>query len=83
MYLKYFISHPTHPTFNVIEYISLDIKRETCNINVTGNMSMDKLLRETEETINKLSINRWQAPSNHFQKLELKYWEKDNIIEET
>ena len=43
---------------------------------------MNKLLKETEEAINKISIKRWEAHCNHVQKLELKYWEKDGIIEE-
>ena len=43
---------------------------------ISGEMSMDKLLRETEKAVNKIFINRWQDRYNHLQKLELKIWKK-------
>ncbi|GBL84728.1 hypothetical protein AVEN_191169-1 [Araneus ventricosus] len=73
---------PYHCDLNAIEYIWSDIKRQIRNINPTADMDMSKLLRETEHAINKTSNDRWQSHCKHVKKLELKYWEKDAIIEE-
>lgn len=43
---------------------------------------MNKLFREMEKAINKISSNRQQANCNGIQKFEFKYWEKYPIIKE-
>ncbi|XP_054708384.1 uncharacterized protein LOC129218192 [Uloborus diversus] len=73
---------PYHCEFNAIEYVWADMKREIRNINPTSDLNMDKLLKETENAISKISSSSWQSHCNHIEKLELKSWEKDAIIEE-
>ena len=45
-------------------------------------MDMIKLLVATEEIISKISCDRWQFHCSHVQKLELKYYDKNGIIED-
>ncbi|GBM06068.1 hypothetical protein AVEN_49445-1 [Araneus ventricosus] len=63
-------------------YIWSDIKRQIRIINPIADMDMNKLLRETEQARNKTSNDRWQSYCKHVKKFELKYLEKDAIIEE-
>jgi hypothetical protein len=65
---------------NAIELAWAKVKNYVRDANTEGNLTLKKLKELTEDAFKTVTIQYWIGYCSHVRKLELQYWEKDEIV---